>query len=121
MGLRETFQKAAQTAMNVAGNVAIPVIYREMTNDAGYDPSTGIVTEYEVAYKVNMLFDLNLSDDIKNVAIDQNEKIGYIAVSDLEPTPKVDDRIEIDYIDWTVTEVMTDPADALWILKIKKQ
>jgi hypothetical protein len=121
MGLRETFQKAAQVAMKATGNVSIPVIYRSISDNPSYNPATGTVTEFQIAYKVNMLFDLNMSEDIKNIALDHNEKLGYIAVADLEPTPKTDDRIEIDYVDWTVTDVMTDPADALWILKIKRK
>ena len=121
MGLRETFQKAAQVGMKVAGNVPIAVVYRSISGDPTYNPATGTVTEFEVAYKVNMLFDLNLSEDVKNIALDHNEKLGYIAVKDLGTTPKTDDRVEIDYVDWTVVDVMTDPADALWILRIKSQ
>jgi hypothetical protein len=121
MGLKEAFQKVAQTGMKAAGNISIPVIYRSMTSDPTYNPTTGEVTEHQLAYKTNMLFDENLSEDIKNIAIDINEKLGYIAVKDLVPIPKTDDRIEIDYIEWSVMEVHTDPADALWIIKIKKQ
>jgi hypothetical protein len=120
MALKEAFQKAAQAVMKVSGNVSIPVIYRSITSDPDYDPTTGTVAEYELAYKVNMLFDENLNEDLKNIAIDINEKLGYIAVLDLPITPKTDDRIEINYIEWSVMEVHTDPADALWIIKIKK-
>lgn len=121
MALKETFQKAARAGMKASGNVSIPIIYRSISSDPTYDPATGTVTEHEIAYKVDMLFDENLNQDLKNVAIDINEKLGYIAVLDLSITPKTDDRIEIDYIEWSVTEVHTDPADALWIIKIKRQ
>lgn len=120
MGLKETFQKAAQIAMKVSGNIPIPVTYRSISSDAVYDPTLGEVTEYEIAYKVDMLFDENLNEDIKNIAIDINEKLGYIAMLDLPVEPKTDDRIEIYYIEWSVTEVHIDPANALWIIKIKK-
>ena len=121
MGLRETFQGVAQTAIKAAGNVPVKVTYVSISDDPAYNPGTGDVTEYEIPYIVNMLFDLNLSEDMKNIAINQNEKLGYIAVNDLKPEPKVDDRVTINYVDWTVDEIYTDPADALWILKIKKQ
>ena len=121
MGLRETFQKVAQTAIKAAGDVPIEVTYRSISDNPTYNPVTGAVTQYEVSYKVNMLFDQNLSEDLKNIVINQNEKLGYIAVNDLEPTPKIDDSIEINYVEWTVTDVYTDPADALWIIKIKSQ
>ena len=121
MGLRETFKKAAQTAISAIGNVAVSVTYVSITGDAVYNPVTGVVTEKSTSYSVNMMFDENLAEDIKNIAIDINEKLGYIAVDDLTPTPKTDDRITIDSVNWAVTEVRTDPADALWIIKIKKQ
>lgn len=121
MGLMETLQTVAQTVMKAAGNVPIDVVYRSMTDNPAYNPATGTVTDYEVAYKVKMLFDLNLNEDIKNIAIEKNEKLGYIAVKDLEPTPKTDDKITIGYDDWTVVDVLTDPAEALWIIKIKGQ
>lgn len=121
MGLRETFQSVAQTVMKAAGNVPIAVTYRSISDDPAYNPVLGEVTEYEVAYKVNMMFDLNLSEDIRNIALDTKEKLGYIAVKDLKPVPKTDDKITIGYDDWTVVEVLTDPADALWILKIRGQ
>ena len=107
--------------MQAAGNVPIEVVYRSISDNPSYNPVTGAVTEYEVSYKVNMLFDQNLSEDLKNVTIDKNEKLAYIAVNDLEPIPKTDDSIQINYIEWTVTDVYTDPADALWIIKIKRQ
>ena len=119
MGLKETFKKAAQTGMSAIGNVAIAVTYVSITAQASYNPVTGTVTEKSTSYSVNMMFDRNLAEDIKNIAIDINEKLAYIAVDDLTPTPKTDDRITIDSVSWSVTEVLTDPADALWILKIK--
>jgi len=121
MGLRETFKKAAQSAMSAAGNVLVSVSYISITGNAVYNPATGVVTEKSKTYSVNMMFDENLSEDMPNIAIDINEKLGYIAVEDITPVPKPDDRITIDSVNWSVVSVHTDPAEALWIIKIKRQ
>jgi hypothetical protein len=121
MGLREAFQKAAVAAMKAAGNIKIDVTYISITNDAGYNTSTGAVTAYKTGYNVEMFFDKNSNEDIKNMAVDSNQQLGYIAVNDLKPTPKIKDRILIDNVEWTVVEFQTDPAKALWIIKIQEQ
>ena len=121
MGLKETLQAVAQTAIKATGTLRESVTYKTKTDDPSYVLATGVVSENETSYTVNAILDQNISGDIPNVSIDSNEKLAYIAAGDLTPTPKLDDRITIDSVDWKVVDVKTDPAEAMWILKIQRQ
>jgi hypothetical protein len=128
MGLKETLQIVAQTAIQATGTIRTSVIYKQKTDDPSYDPTTGTATESEASYTVNAILNQDVSEnglggseDIANNPIDRNQWLAYIAVNDLTPTPQIDDTITIDSIDWMVMDVKTDPADALWIIKIQRQ
>jgi hypothetical protein len=128
MGLKETLQIVAQTAIQATGTIRTSVIYKQKTDDPSYDPATGTATESEASYTVNAILNQDVSEnglggseDIANNPIDRNQWLAYIAVNDLSPTPQIDDTITIDSIDWMVMDVKTDPADALWIIKIQRQ
>jgi hypothetical protein len=121
MGLKETLQTVAQTAIKATGTIRKKVIYKEKTSGPTYVPGTGTVTENETSHTPYAILDQNISEDIPNLSIDSNEKLVYIAMKDLSPEPRINDEITIDSIDWKVIDVKTDPAEALWVLKIKRQ
>ena len=128
MGLKETMQSVAQTLVAATGTIRKSVIYKSKSANPTYNPSTGAVTEAETSYTVQAVLDMSPSGlgsaiglgDVKNLAVNKNLKTVYIPKLDLTPTPKITDEIVIDTVTWEIEDINIDPADALWILSIKK-
>ena len=128
MGLKETFQSIAQTVVAATGTVRKTVTYTSKSANPSYNPATGVVTESDQTYTVLAIVDMSpgrLSsislESNPNLAVNTNKTLIYIAKLDLTPTPKLTDEILIDSVTWEVTDINIDPADALWILAIKRQ
>lgn len=125
MGLRETIRNAAKTAIAAVGNIAVSSTYR-VKGAPSYNTATGAVTANDTDYTgVPAVHDDNAYTslgliNIPNTAINQNERLFYIAQLDLTPVPKNGDELIVSGINWQIIDIKTDPADALWILKGKK-
>lgn len=125
MGLKTTLQNLASTVISSLGDVPVSGTYR-VIGDATYNTATGQVTANETEYTgVKMVYDdssqLTLGNmDIPNIPINTNERLIYIAQVDLTPTPKVKDEVDLESVTYEIIDVKTDPANALWILKVKK-
>jgi len=129
MGLRETIQTVASTAIGAVGNIAVISTYVSVTNESAYDPGSDIAqiqgTEYvdiPIVYTDFTDEELQEGEDIQST----DQKV-LIAANDLvtstsvKVTPVVGDRIHKTAIDhWRVQSKNIDPADALWILQVRQ-
>jgi hypothetical protein len=121
MGLQETFQKAAQTAVTAFGDVGVSTNYESLASTT-YNASSGVnATTYTTVGGVTVIFDvfkLVQSDGTPVVSEDKKALIPQKSVSTI--TPKTEDRIVVGGVIWHVVDVATDPAEALWELRVRK-
>jgi hypothetical protein len=121
MGLRETFQNAAQTTVNSFGNVGVSTNYEQVVSTT-YNASAGTpISAITTVAGVIVIFDkfeLKQVDGTRIQPEDQKALIPSKAISAI--TPKVTDRILVSGITWNVVDVVTDPAGALYELQVRR-
>ena len=129
MGLKETFQKAAQTAVKAFGNIAQGTTYESFASSP-YNASAGTAsTVFASAHDVDMVigeFSFTQVDGINVMPQDKRAFVPKLDISGVcEITPKPKDRIITDACtdasaNWQVVNVSLDAADALYILQIRR-
>ena len=120
MGLLDTFRDAAETIVEAFDDIPKSVTYVQKGASV-YVPGTGAVTSTDTEYTTTAIFDEYEMDEVNNSVIRATDKLAYIASNDLEVTPVVDDEIvDADSVTWQIINVGSDPADALWMLQIRK-
>ena len=104
--------------------------YKSVTSD-GYNTSTGIVNpgstvDYELKNEKGVILDefnqtinqsqIKSNDDVEILSIDRK---ALFPVLNLAATPKIDDILLIDSIEWIVKGISIDPAKAVYTLHIR--
>jgi hypothetical protein len=120
MGLQETFKAAAQTAVAAFGNVGKSVTYTSVSGNAVYDPTTGTSVQPTASHTVTVIFDSYESQEINQTTVRSFDQKAMIPVENLSVTPGLDDYLTSSGVRWNVVNSETDPADALWVLQIRK-
>ena len=120
MGLQEVFKAAAQTAVLAFGNVGKSITYTAVSGNAVYDPTTGASVQPTTDHTVTVIFDSFEAQQINQTTVRSFDQKVMIPVEDLSATPGLDDYLTVDSVRWNVVNSETDPADALWILQIRK-
>lgn len=120
MGLADIFKDAASTIIEAFDDVPKSVTYVQKGSSV-YTPGTGVVTSTDTEYTTTAIFDEYEMNEVNNSAVRATDKLAYIASNDLDVTPVVDDEIvDANSITWQIINVKSDPADALWVLQIRK-
>lgn len=125
MGLRETVQAAAATAVKAVGNIAVSSTYESFVS-ATYNTSSGVdAIAYASTHDVMVIFSDFRIEQIDGQTIKAEDKIALIpqaSISGIEP--KENDRVVHGYpasaIAWRVQKVNVDPAGALYQLHVRK-
>lgn len=122
MGLRDTIARAAQTAIRATGDIAVSGDYHSLTASVAYDASAGVSTPtYATVPGVVMVFTTFELKEIDGQKVDARDKMALISRLDLGTVePTVNDRILVSSAYWNVQQSLTDPADALWRLHIRR-
>lgn len=120
MGLADIFKDAAEAIIEAFDDIPVSVTYVQK-GAATYTPATGAVTSTDTEYTTTAIFDEYEMDEIDNNVVRATDKLAYIAANDLDVTPVVDDEItDANSVTWQVVNVRSDPADALWVLQLRK-
>jgi len=123
MSLRETFQKAAQTAFNAAGNVPVEVRYDSYVT-ATSNISTGAVEARHERYLVSVIFEAYSDRLVDGVKVMSGDKKVMIPALNLPASPTTRDQIQVlENGIWkkhTVKDSDIDPAGALWVLQMRR-
>ena len=121
MGLLETVQDAASSAIKGVGNIARKAVYISVENPSPvFVPGTTPKTAQEVSYNLNGVVKTGFKQgEVDGELIKAEDFKVLIANKDLAPTPTKDDYIEIDSIRYRVIDYRLDPADALYTFQVR--
>lgn len=123
MGLRETFQKAAQTAFVAVGDVPETAYYYQHGSTA-YDASAGVTSVTTLMYLVSMVFTRYKKEQVDNENILNSDVLALIPQANLSAVPTVHDfirRVEASVsVEYAVVDYQQDPAAALWKFQLRK-
>jgi len=120
MGLQDVFKDAAAAIIEAFDDIPQSITYTQKGASV-YTPATGTVTSTDIDYPTTAIFDEYELKEIDNNVVRATDKLAYIAANDLDVTPVVDDEItDADSVTWQIKNVKVDPADALWVLQIRK-
>ena len=119
MGLAGAIQKATQAAFLALGDIPKEVSYVSVSEPV-YNATTGSSTSAEVSYTVDMVLSSFDQDELDNQAILPIDLKGLVPSLNLDVTPSTRDYITYSSEQWNVVGIMTDPADALWKLQLRR-
>lgn len=121
MGLKETFQKAAKTAVTAFGNVAVSTNYEQYASTT-YNASSGSqVVVFATVSAVSIIFERFEFAQIDGVDIKAQDKKALVPQNSISAiTPKTTDRITQGGIVWNIVNVRTDPAGALHEIHVRR-
>lgn len=126
MGFKSLIEQQVQGAMRILGTdedgLARARTFVSVGQDA-YDPATRSVTATEtehtgipmtlVRFKIN-----DMDDEVRPTT----DRVALIASLDMPVTPDENDKIkDTDDVVYTVKRIMSDPADALYKLHIRRE
>jgi hypothetical protein len=121
MGLDTVFKSAVTVAFSIFKDVAITCKYSSAATTKTYTPTTGVVGGFPTVYpELKFIFTSYKQSEIDDTHILKTDIKGLLPVSDLYPTPKVNDSIttaaEVVY---GVQNISTDPVTAMWIFQLR--
>ena len=121
MGLKETFQNAAQTCVSAFGNVAESGVAYHSLGTFSYVAATGVSTESgSVDTTIKVIYDEIKSEEIQDRDIKMTDRKLLVANNDISVTPKVGDYVTIDSVRYNVVDWLTDPAEALFEIFVRR-
>lgn len=122
MGLKSAIQKAAQAAVKATGDIPTVCDYWQIEEGASYTPYDGKVVHRGVkSASVSFIFTDFSQNDVDGDKVRSDDKQAMVPSLNLNCTPETDDRLhESDTVQWIVLKVDIDPADALWVLHIRR-
>lgn len=119
MGLKETIQRAAQTAIEATGNIPVASTYISK-GVPSYDAETGEVIEVVNTQTVNVIVETYKSKEVDGVNIKDKDRKLLIAKLDLTVTPAEDDSVVMNGNKWNIITFEIDPAEALWVIQVRR-
>ena len=119
MGLKDVFKTAAETALNVFGDVVVSAAY-EAVKEPAYDIVQGATVSQNQNYAIEAVFEDFTEKDIDNSFVISGDKKALIAANTVGFTPAVNDFIVYDKVHWVVKSVSIDSAGALWTLHLTR-
>jgi hypothetical protein len=120
MGLKETFQNAAEVIVNGFGNVANSLSYHSL-GTFSYAPTTGALTESgDSDVTITAIYDEIKSEEIQDRNIKMTDRKLLVANNDISVTPKVNDYVTIDGVQYNVVDFISDPAEALYEIYVRR-
>ena len=121
MGLKEVFQNAAETIINGFGNVANTALAYHSLGTYAYNATTGGQTESGgTDITITAIYDEIQSKEIQDRDIKATDRKLLVANNDISVTPKVGDYVTISSVQWNLVDYLTDPAEALYTIFIRK-
>jgi hypothetical protein len=121
MGLQGTFKAAAQTIFEAFGDVPVSSTYSSVDDSIAYNPSgSGTITDTVTNETVDIIFAYYEVAQIDGTKVRASDQKAMIPVENLTAVPGQKDYITTSSKRWNVVAVETDPAEALWILQIRK-
>ena len=123
MGLAGQIQSAISSGFKAFDDIRKSCTYHSM-GTISHDPSTSPPTEVETGgldyTETLIIFTSYKLQDVDGSNIDINDKKALIVKSDYDFVPKKTDYI-LDGTDrWDVESIKIDPAEAMWVLQIRK-
>ena len=121
MGLKETFQNAAQLIITSFGNVAESGVAYHSLGTFSYVAATGVQTEAgSTDTTIKVIYDEIKSQEIQDRDIKMTDRKLLVANKDISVTPKVGDYVTISSVKYNVVDWLTDPAEALYIIFVRR-
>jgi len=126
MGMRQVFADGVSTIFSALGDIVQSATYKSITET--YDASTRVVTKSTTSVTIDVILDeysateLRFSERLNDdQSLIPGDKKAMVKGSDLSSvTPKVNDEITIDSVDWQVKAMKIDPAGAMYTFQIRR-
>jgi len=126
MGMRQVFADGVSAIFSALGDIVESATYKSITET--YDATTRVVTKSTTSVTVDVILDEYSAVELRfaeRLVDDQSvipgDKKALIKGSDLSSiTPKVNDEITINSVDWQVKAIKQDPAGAMYTFQIRR-
>ena len=114
MGLKNTLQRAVSGAFDALGDIKFVGVF--YSSNAGYNPSSGAVSNTEVKYRVHTIRSLfGKYEDTKSDSAPRHGDFKLLVLAREIPNPKLIDKVQIDGVDFNIIGFTIDPADAMYV------
>lgn len=124
MGLKNTFQTAAQTVLAAFGDVGETAsLFKASSDKPVYNPLTASPATAGTSYTISQVMYYNFAvKQIDNEKVLPTDEIAMIPSLNITVIPEVDDIItKADTSEWKIVNLLpTDPAKALWLCHIRR-
>jgi len=126
MGFKSLIEGQVQGAMRILGTDSDGLAQRRTylgVSEGVYDDQTRrvstVLTEYSDVPMVLVRFSIN---DMDESVRPQTDRVALIAALDLAVVPDENDKIrDIDGVEYTIMKLMSDPADALHKIHLRRE
>ena len=120
MGLKSVFQNAAEAVIDAFGDLGNTLTYHSVGTFA-YNATTGGQTESGGSdITITAIYDEIKSEEIQDRDIKMTDRKLLVANNDISVTPKVGDYVTISSEQYNVVDFLTDPAEALYEIFVRK-
>lgn len=120
--LKTLVQTEVQDNFLLFEDIRTPVVYTSVAS-ADYDTSVGAVEEVVNSTQSNvyMIFTSYRLKDVDGQMVHINDQKAICPALDLNVVPTDLDYFVADSVRWDVKNVTTDPANAAWVLQVRKK
>lgn len=124
MGLQELARKGAELGIKLAGNIARDITYFSRVGQV-FDPSTGTNSSGAGQQDMSVVFASYSNMEIDGTSILPQDRKILIPKNSLYFAPSANDEIREITEDneqkiWQVITFKTDPAEALWVIQVRR-
>ena len=118
--MQSIFQNAAETIIDAFDDLGHSLAYHSIGTYA-YNATTGGQTESGgTDITITAIYDEIKSVEIQDRDIKATDRKLLVANNDISVTPKVGDYVTISSVQWNLVDYLTDPAEALYTIFIRK-
>jgi hypothetical protein len=121
MGLKSTFQSAADTIFSALDDIPYTATYKGSPTIDFYDTDTGDRILVSTQTSLQIILGTFRRNELENNDIRISDRKGWIKQSAISHTPAIGDTILIGSDTWRVEDFWGDPADATWKFQLRKQ
>lgn len=120
MSLRALLQSAVHTAIEAIGDLSTLITYIDKSDEV-YDPATGVLTANDVTYENVLSAVVSFQDDeVDGAIVEKTDRKVIFSSLDLTITPRNQDIIMIDGIEWNIRRILSPVSNVMHVLHIRE-
>lgn len=118
---KKMFKRLAKTMFNIAGDLKKSVVFTDVV-EGTYDAALDIQVDTEVSVTIKAIVSAYLRSEVSEGIRSTDYKMTILAadIATIATLPRINDKITIDDVRFTIIDIRKDMANATFVMQIRE-